>query len=79
MVRTQIQLTEEQSEDVKRLAAEEGISGAQFIRQAIDDAREKRKQRELRKRALEFIGCFDSGLGDLSVNHDKYAAEAYAE
>lgn len=79
MVRTQIQLSEEQSEDVKRFAAEEGISAAQFIRQAVDEAREKRRQRELRQRAMEAVGCFDSGLGDLSVNHDKYAAEAYAE
>lgn len=79
MVRTQIQLSEEQSEDVKRFAAEDGVSMAEFIRNAVDEAREKRRQRELRKRALEFAGCFRSGIPDLAQNHDKYAAEAYAE
>ena len=37
MVRTQIQLTPQQSEAVKREAAEQGISMAEFIRSCIDE------------------------------------------
>lgn len=31
-----------------------------------------------RRRALSIVGAFSSGVDDLSVNHDKYLAEAYA-
>jgi hypothetical protein len=34
---------------------------------------------ERRQRARSAAGCASSGLGDLSANHDKYLAEAYAE
>jgi len=34
---------------------------------------------ERRQRARLAAGCASSGLGDLSANHDKYLAEAYAE
>ncbi len=33
---------------------------------------------ELRRRALSVVGAFSSDVDDLSVNHDKYLAEAYA-
>ena len=33
---------------------------------------------ERRRRALSIIGAFSSGVDDLSVNHDHYLAEAYA-
>jgi membrane protein implicated in regulation of membrane protease activity len=35
--------------------------------------------KERRRQALSAAGQGDSGLGDLSENHDKYLAEAYAE
>ena len=34
---------------------------------------------ERRRRALSIIGAFSSGVDDLSVNHDEYLAEAYAD
>lgn len=34
---------------------------------------------ERRRRALSVVGAFSSGVDDLSVNHDKYLAEAYAD
>lgn len=38
------------------------------------------EQQDLRwERALAAAGCCNSGLGDLSEQHDKYLAEAYAE
>ncbi len=34
---------------------------------------------ERRRRALSVVGAFASGVDDLSVNHDQYLAEAYAD
>ena len=31
-----------------------------------------------RRRALSIVGAFACGVDDLSVNHDEYLAEAYA-
>ena len=33
---------------------------------------------ERRRRALSIVGAFSSGVDDLSINHDQYLAEAYA-
>jgi predicted transcriptional regulator len=82
MIRTQIQLSEEQARKLKELAGKYDTSMAELIRQAVDDwlhsagsvDREERKQR-----ALAAVGRFDSGLGDLSVNHDRYLVEAFEE
>ncbi len=79
MVRTQVQLTEEQAAAVRRMAADEGVSMAEVIRQAVE-ARMRAACRptdaEIRRRALEVIGCLKGGPGDLSVNHDAYFVEA---
>ena len=37
MIRTQIQLTEEQAQRLKTLAAEQGKSVAELIRQSVDE------------------------------------------
>jgi hypothetical protein len=82
MVRTQIQLTENQARDLKRLAAARHLSMAQLIRQGVDsilrsntvmDAAEKRK------RALALAGKFRSGKHDVSKEHDKYLAEDFGK
>ncbi len=80
MVRTQIQLREEQAIYVKSIAAEEDISMAEVIRQAVEllqETREKPTQQELMLRSLEIFGKYDSGESDVSVNHDKYLNEIY--
>lgn len=82
MVRTQIQLTDEQSIRLKAMAVEEGVSIAELIRRSVDQYTQFRQQpdrEELRRRASAVIGKYDSGLTDVSVNHDKYLAEIYAE
>lgn len=79
MIRTQIQLTAEQADDLKRLAAAKGVSMAAVIREAVDAhlARERGPSWEERvERALSYVGCFHSGLGDLAENHDEYYVEA---
>jgi len=82
MVRTQIQLTEEQAKALKKLASSRHLSMAELIRQGVDtvlrsnvtvDAEEKRK------RAIAIAGRFSSGKRDISKEHDKYLAEAFAK
>ena len=80
MVRTQIQLTEEQAAILKAAAARRGVSMAEVIRQAIDQLAARsgeRSPREMRDKAAAVAGAFRSGRGDLSVRHDQYAADAF--
>jgi len=80
MVRTQVQLTEEQVAAVKRMAAAEGVSMAEVIRQCVEERiRTSRRpsDAEIRRRALELIGIVRDGPTDMARNHDKYAAESY--
>ncbi|MEN6357850.1 MAG: CopG family transcriptional regulator [Armatimonadota bacterium] len=79
MVRTQIQLTENQAEQAKRAAAQMGISMAEYIRHALDTSLKQQSALEARQRALHVIGCVKSEMGDLSVNHDRYLEEAYTQ
>lgn len=83
MVRTQIQLTEEQSRRLKRLAAKHRVSVAEIIRRSVDRTLRSHvlppDQDELRRRALAAIGCGHSGKRDISEKHDDYLAEIYAE
>jgi predicted Ser/Thr protein kinase len=79
MVRTQIQLTEDQAKKVKKIAAHRGVPMAEVIRDAIDgvirsEARTVPEDR--RKRALDIVGKFRSGKRDVSKRHDAYLAEA---
>ncbi len=80
MVRTQIQLSEEQAQALKEQAARQDTSMAALIRQAVDEwlrsagafDREERK-----RRALELAGRYHSGHSDLSSEHDRHLVEAY--
>jgi hypothetical protein len=77
MVRTQIQLTEEQAAALRRRASERGASIAQIIREWIDAALTLDKAADARSRALGAIGRFHSGRRDVSVRHDSYLADDY--
>jgi hypothetical protein len=80
MVRTQIQLTEEQAEALKSLAAEQRVSVAELIRQSVDQliqSTENLSRTERRKRAMSVVGMFHSGQHDISSRHDDYLAESY--
>ena len=80
MIRTQIQLTEEQSQEIKSIAEREDLSMAELIRRAVDDwlARYGDAVSQAKKeRALAVVGRFRSGLSDVAENHDEYLAESY--
>ena len=80
MIRTQIQLTEEQSGRLKQVAAERCSSMAEVIRQGVDYFLRSAvtvKREERVARAMEAAGRFHSGKSDVSVRHDDYLADDY--
>ena len=82
LVRTQIQLDERQAERLKAVAASRGLSMAEWIRRAVDSALLSgglTDKDEQRRRAIAASGRFDSGVTDISVEHDKYLAEAFGD
>ncbi len=81
MIRTQIQLRDDQSARLQRLAEEEGCSVAELIRQSVDElllGRGVTAGRASRAAALRVIGLGRSGSSDVSARHDEYLEEAYS-
>jgi len=82
MVRTQIQLTEEQAKKIKNIAASRGVSMAEVIRDAVEGTIRSSAgtiSEERRKRALEIVGKFRSRKKDVSKRHDAYLSEAWSK
>ena len=80
MIRTQIQLTDEQSALARQLAAEHNISLAELIRQGLDlflRSQVTVAPGERVRRAMAAAGRFHSGAGDVASNHDRYLADAF--
>jgi hypothetical protein len=82
MIRTQIQLTEEQSRRLKQLAEQDNVSVAELVRRSVDRYLRQRQHMtpdERRERLLSVAGIGSSGLTDLGESHDRHLAEIYAE
>lgn len=80
MIRTQVQLTEEQARALKEIAHRENASIAELTRRAIDQWLQTTgavPMSERRRRALAVAGRFRSGETDISERHDDYLAEVY--
>jgi hypothetical protein len=77
MVRTQLQLPEEQARALRELAAERGVSVAELIREAVEQMLRECHNDELWRRASSLIGRYRDDATDASVNHDAYLDEAY--
>lgn len=80
MIRTQIQLTEEQATILRTMSEERQLPMAELIRMSIDAfiKREEWVSRDRKlTRARAAIGRFASGAIDVSTEHDKYLAEAF--
>lgn len=80
MVRTQVQLTENQLKALRQVAAATGRSIADLIRQAVDQylaAKQGPNPQERMERAIRVAGRFSSGTTDGSTDHNRYLAEAF--
>jgi post-segregation antitoxin (ccd killing protein) len=79
VIRTQIQLTEDQTRELKRWAEQRRVSMAAVIREAIDEHLRRRSGppwQEVVARAIAAAGSAHSGSGDVSRRHDEYFAES---
>jgi hypothetical protein len=80
MVRTQIQLPEQQVSILKQLALQQHVSMAELIRRAVDmftASPATMNLQELQQRALAAAGRFHSGHKEIATRHDDYLAEAF--
>lgn len=79
MIRTQIQLTEEQYKLLKELSLSIHEPVASLIRRAVDQLLLTRKpdRNALYRQALTVVGKYKAGKGDVSLEHDRYLEEAY--
>ncbi len=80
MIRTQIQLTEDQMHKLKNIANRRRVSVAELIRESVDQflrSPNKMTKEDRIKRASEVIGKYHSGKHDISVKHDDYLDESY--
>jgi hypothetical protein len=79
MIRTQIQLSEEQTVRLKELAHAGNESVASVIRKALDQflSNQKPDRRTLYRQALAVVGKYQAGLNDVSLEHDRYLEEEF--
>lgn len=80
MIRTQIQLTEEQVKTLKKIANKKQVSLAELIRQGVNALMRLSGEvsiEERKKRAIVAAGRFHSGKQDISAKHDEYLTEAF--
>jgi hypothetical protein len=79
MIRTQISMTEEQADALRRVAATRRISQAAVLRDALDlvVASEERTRRI--DRAGRALGSFSSGFADTSAEHDAALDDAFSQ
>ena len=76
MIRTQVQLTDEQARALRKVAAERGTSVAAVIRDLVDEGlRVPASARAARARAA--IGRFGSGRNTVSRDHDRELDDAF--
>ncbi len=83
MVRTQIQLTEEQHRRLKRWARRLGISLSEAVRRCVQDRLSSEEgdggREALIREALAVVGKYadPEGTADVGVEHDEHLAGAY--
>ena len=82
MIRTQIQLTEEQARLLHDEARRSGKSVAEIIRRSVDGYLERERsaapRTASRLSAVQVVGLFHSGENDVAEQHDAYLEEGYS-
>jgi hypothetical protein len=81
MIRTQIQIEEDQIEWLREESKARGVSVSHLIREGINLYRAEQKQfpEGKKAKALAAIGRFSSTIPDVSERHDDYLAKALAK
>ena len=81
MVRMQVQLTPEQQERLKALAAERSVSLSALVREGVERVLAEEEGKMKWKRFWDIVGKFHDkdGATDVSVRHDDYLADIYAD
>jgi predicted DNA-binding protein len=79
MIRTQIQLTDEQAARLKDLAHASNESMAAIIRKAVDRFLSKQEpdRRTLYRQAMSTVGKYKAGVPDVSTKHDRYLEDEF--
>lgn len=81
MIRTQIQLTDQQARRLRTEARERGLSLAELIRRCVDKglADEMPDRASLYERAARLVGRFHDRqrASDISSKHDRYLDESF--
>jgi hypothetical protein len=76
MIRTQLQLPEDQFRRLKVLARQQGISLAEIVRRCVAMflSKEISSRRDLYARASKLEGAFEDreGSSDTAIHHDRY-------
>jgi Arc/MetJ-type ribon-helix-helix transcriptional regulator len=81
MVKTQVQLPEADLAELRRLAAEQGVSVSELVRRGVKHVLKSETgptREELWDRASKVIGKYNSGLPDVAQRHDDYLADAFS-
>ena len=80
MIRTQVQINEDQSKWLKNKARDMGVSVSHLIRKSVDlyRAQESRLPIDRKEKAITAVGRFSSGQSDVASRHDEYLAQAYS-
>lgn len=79
MLRTTVQLEEDQVQWLRANASARGVSVSQLIREMVNFYRFHIEiiSENQKSNALEAVGRFSSNATDVSEQHDNYLAEAY--
>jgi hypothetical protein len=80
MVRTEVELTDEQSEALAGLADRERVSVGEMVHRAVDlliRTQHEPNRPDVRRRAIAAAGRYSSDRHDVSEAHDEYLAQAY--
>ncbi len=81
MIRTQVQLEDDQMAWLKSKAKERGVSISKLFRESVELYSKvmTKTPEDKKKRAMMAMGKFSSGKTDVSAKHDSYLAEAFKE
>jgi len=80
LIRTQVQLTNDQLKRLRQLSSATGKSTAELIRNAVDQSLAGKSvvdRKDRIERAIRLAGSFSSGHSDVSAEHDAHLAEAF--